>query len=177
MLNLERIDADFRDMTRLQALAQEAFPPKEYLAPSRMIAMAQRRGFDFWALYDGPEFIGFMTVMTGGRMAYLFFLAIVSQQRGRGYGGQALARLKERYAGRQQVVDMERLDDGAANGLQRQRRRRFYIHSGYQSTGWYISYLGVDYEILCNDADFDIEAFKMLMRHVAIEGFAPVYYQ
>lgn len=43
------------DFERIKKLAKEAFPPKEYLAPSVLIKMAKSPDFDFLALYDEKE--------------------------------------------------------------------------------------------------------------------------
>ena len=47
--------------------------------------------------------------------AYVFFLAIDSSKRSRGYGDKALALMKKQYAGYQIVLDMEAIDDEAEN--------------------------------------------------------------
>ncbi len=164
-------------MAKVEALAAEAFPPREYLAPSRMIEMAKSDGFDFWALHDGDLFVGFMTVMTYRSLAYLFFLAIDEAQRSRGYGAKAIELLRALYPDRQQVVDMEMPDEHAENRSQRERRRRFYMRNGYRATGQYLSYLGVNYEVLCADDKFDFSAFRELMKQIKIDGFAPDYFR
>jgi ribosomal protein S18 acetylase RimI-like enzyme len=166
----------FQDIEKIEALAAEAFPPEEYLSPAAMIQMSKSAGFDFWALYDQETFVGFMTVMTNKELAYLFFLAIEKSCRSSGYGSKALQALRRIYPGKKQVVDMEKLDDSAANQLQRERRRSFYIGNGYKATGQFLSYLGVDYEVLCMDTDFDLEMFKKLMTNVQIPGFALRYF-
>jgi len=176
MLRAEPITENYADLARVEALAAEAFPPKEYLAPSQMIGMAKSGGFDFWALRDGDAFVGFMTVMTYGRLAYLFFLAIDGPLRSKGYGSGALGLLRTLYPGRRQVVDMEKPDENAENSAQRERRRRFYLRNGYRATGQYLSYLGVDYEVLCAGGGFDFGSFRELMKRIRIDGFAPEYF-
>ncbi len=110
-------------------------------------------------------------------MAYLFFLAIEAQYRGCGYGGQALELIERLYPDRQKVVDFERVDESAPNNAQRKKRRAFYMRHEYRETGKFISYLGVDYEILCMDEAFDFEMFQRMMRGFHIEGFHPEYFE
>ena len=176
MLRTISIDERFSELEKVEALALEAFPPEEYLAPGELIRMAAEDGFDFLALYDENVFVGFMVVMTHKTMAYLFFLAIEKSFRSMGYGSKALRTLRAIYPNMQQVVDMEKQDDSAANQRQREKRRQFYIRNGYQATGTFLSYLGVDYEVLCMDDDFDLALFKELMRGIRIPGFAPRYF-
>jgi ribosomal protein S18 acetylase RimI-like enzyme len=138
--------------------------------------MSEKDGFDFLALYDGMLFVGFMAVMTYKSMAYLFFLAIDKARRSHGYGSQALKLLKDTYPNYQQTVDMEMLEAKAPNNLQRQKRRAFYLRNGYQATGKFLSYLGVNYEILCKDQHFDFNLYKEMMTQVKVKGFYPKYF-
>ncbi len=163
-------------MEKLNALALEAFPPEEYRAPAELIAMQEKIPLDFWALYDGDSFVGFMAVVTHARLAYLFFLAIDSRCRSNGYGGKALSELFRQYPAYQHVVDMEMLDDGAENREQRIIRRKFYLRNGYRPTGRFLTYFGVSYEILCRDERFDFAMFKELLKVLPIEGFNPVFF-
>lgn len=77
-LNTEAVTRQSRFLARVNALAREAFPPEEYLDPGELIKMARADNFDFLALLDEAEFVGFMVVQTYEDMAYLFFLAIES---------------------------------------------------------------------------------------------------
>lgn len=161
----------------VSALALEAFPPEEYLPPEKLVEMAREETFDFWALTEGETFLGFMAVMTGYGMAYLFFLAIQAEFRAKGYGGQALALLRKTYPQMRQVVDLEMQAPSAENHAQRARRKQFYLRGGYKETGLFLSYLGVDYEVLCEEEHFDTEAFKKLLETLRIEGFCPRYFR
>lgn len=66
------ITESFNDIEKINVLAKEAFPPKEYLAPTKLIAMAKDGELDFLALYDQTLFVGFMAVKAYKNMAYLF---------------------------------------------------------------------------------------------------------
>ncbi len=117
-----------------------------------------------------------MAVLTYENLAYLFFLAIDSTCRSKGYGGRAIETLKAEYPGRKQVVDFEMPDASTSNSGQREKRRRFYLRNGYRETGLFLSYLGVDYEVFCMDEDFEPEAFKKMMQTIQVEGFHPKYF-
>lgn len=170
------ITESFRQLDEIELLAKEAFPPKEYLAPAKLISMAKKKELDFLALLDGDLLVGFMAVKTHKNLAYLFFLAIAPKYRSSGYGGRALETLKGLYPSMQQVVDLEMLDDTSDNNEQRKSRRAFYIRNGYQATGQFLSYLGVDYEILCMDDNLNLEVFKEMMSTMQVEGFCPKYF-
>lgn len=175
-LHVEKITENSRFWENVEFLSKEAFPPEEYLAPTKLVEMAEKKQVDFLALTEGDSFVGFMVVLIYENYSYLFFLAIAPSCRGRGYGSCAIKVLKERYPDKKQVVDFEMLDPNAGNYHQRQKRRAFYLRNGYQETGLYLSYLGVDYEVFCMARDFEPEQFKKLMKTVQVEGFNPVYF-
>lgn len=175
-LTIEPITQESRFWAQVNTLAKEAFPPEEYLAPSELVKMAQSDNFDFLALLDDDTFVGFMVVMLYENLAYLFFLAINENSRGKGYGSRAIETLRAEYPDKTQTVDFEMLDDTAPNKEQREKRRSFYLRNGYRETGLFLSYLGVDYEVFCMGSAFDIDTFKAMMKTIQVEGFDPRYF-
>lgn len=175
-LNTEYITTDNRFWDKVNVLAKEAFPPEEYLAPIKLVEMAKADNFDFWALSDEDTFIGFMVIQTYNSLAYLFFFAIDSSCRSKGYGTRAIETLKAKYPDKKHVVDFEMLDDTSNNNEQRVKRRNFYLRNGYKETGLFLSYMGVDYEVFCMDDDFEPEEFKAMMQTIRVDGFLPKYF-
>lgn len=176
-LKTENITENSRFWDKINSLASEAFPPEEYLAPSELVKMARADNFDFFALLDEERFVGFAVIQLHGDIAYLFFLAIDSPLRNMGCGSRAIETLREKYPDKKHIVDFEMPDPTAANRVQREKRRLFYLKNGYRETGWFLSYLGVDYEVFCTGGEFDIEDFKELMKNVKVEGLSPVYFR
>ena len=175
-LYTESITEGSRDWEAVNALAKEAFPPEEYLAPKKLVEMAKTDHVDFLALRDQDLFVGFMVVKTYKDLAYLFFFAIDPSLRSKGYGSRAIETLKSEYPGKKQVVDFEMPDDTAGNRAQREKRRNFYLRNGYKETGLFLSYLGVDYEVFCMDDDFKTDDFKEMMETIQVDGFDPKYF-
>ncbi len=176
-MNTKQITRNFIDLEKVEALAKEAFPPEEYLAPRELIQMSERGEVEFLALYDEELFVGFMVISLYETLCYLFFLAIDDKFRSKGYGSQALRLLNELYPDKQQVVDFEMIDEAAPNNAQRITRKAFYMRNGYMETGKFISYLGVDYEILCKNQNFNFESFKNMMKRFKIADFNPKYFE
>ena len=175
-LNTERVSKESRFWQQIDSLAKESFPPEEYLAPDQLVEMSKADNFDFFALTDGNAFVGFMVVQTHKNLSYLFFLAIDPSCRAKGYGSRAIETLRALYPDKTQVVDFEMLDNEAPNNEQRLKRRQFYLRNGYQETGLFLSYLGVDYEVFCMGDDFEPQEFKDLMKEVRVDGFEPEYF-
>ncbi len=161
----------------MEQLAKEAFPPEEYLAPSKLIEMSANREVDFWAIYDDDTFVGYAVIRLYEDICYLFFLAICPHLRSQGYGRKTLQLFDRLYPDKQQVVDFEMVDDSAPNNTQRMARKAFYMRNGYKETGKLISYLGVDYEIVCKSDDFHFDQFRQMMKTFHIDGFSPVYFE
>lgn len=175
-LNVEPITPESRFWNQVNILAKEAFPPEEYLAPSELVKMAHSDHFDFLALIHEEIFVGFMVVMLYKDMAYLFFLAIDKNCRNKGYGSRAIETLKAEYPDKTHTVDFEMLDESAPNSDQRKKRRSFYLRNGYQETGLFLSYLGIDYEVFCMGETFNTDTFKAMMKTIQVDGFNPRYF-
>lgn len=175
-LNIEHITQENRFWEKVNVLAKEAFPSEEYLALSELVKMSQSDNFDFLALLDKDAFVGFMVVMFYENMAYLFFLAIDANSRGKGYGRRVIETLIAEYPDKTHTVDFEMLDDAASYKEQHEKRRSFYLRNGYRETGLFLSYLGVDYEVFSMGEIFDINTFKAMMKTIQVEGFNPRYF-
>lgn len=176
-LQASPIDAHRSDLPRLEKLNREAFPPQERLETPKLLAMAAEGLVEIWAFRDGEVFVGFAAVMPYGPLGYIWFFAVEHTLRGRGYGSQALALLKELYQGRQLVLDLEELDDSAPNPQQRQARRAFYLRNGYCPTGWFMAYGGATFEVLSQGEPFLLQAFAEMVQAMGVRGFHPRFFQ
>ena len=173
-MELQSLPVPRADRRRLLRLNDEAFPREERIPSRILLPFLRHHGCETMAAYDG-EFIGFVSVlpMPQLKMAYIWYLAVESPVRSRGYGAQILRALVPRYPGWQLVVDMERPDPHAGNNAQRLRRIAFYERCGYSRTGYGMRYFDVDYEILARGEfrcdDFDVLLLKMWGRKLKPE--------
>lgn len=161
----------------IKELALEAFPKKEYLSPDTLLKMAKNDNFDFYEIIDKEMFIGFLAVQTYKDLCYLFFLAISKKNRFKGYGSKTLELLKNTYKDKKLIVDIEMPDCNSLNYMQRRKRKEFYLKNGYKETNLFLSYLGVDYEVLCMNDDFNEYEFKNLMQTINVKDFNPKYFK
>lgn len=177
-LTCVKIGENFKDIELLEKLSLEAFPPEEYLAPKTLIDMSKKdSGIQYLALYDKDNFVGYIVVKLYKTMSYLFFLAIDSTCRSKGYGSMAIDLLKTKFKNYQQVVDFEMLDNNAQNIKQRELRRNFYLRNGYKPTGQFLTYKNVSFEVFCMDDNFNADLFKEMMSTLNIKDFKPVYFK
>lgn len=174
-LKTEIICENYRFIDKVEYLAKEAFPIDEYLPPSILIQMSKNDNFKFLAIIEDNRFIGFTAIFFYQNYSYLFFLAIMPEERFKGYGSKIIEMLKSKYLNYIHVVDFEKVDINCNNYIQRQKRRNFYLKNGYKKTGLFITYLNVDYEVFTTSDEFDINIFKKLMSNINIPGFDPIY--
>jgi len=176
-LEFIKVNRSFTDSKLLDDIMKRQFPPEEYLSLNDQLALQDSGDIEIWALYDLMELVGFTTLRTTNDMTYLFFLAFDDSFQGKGYGKEALAKIRELYSDTSVTVDFELVDEKAKNNEQRIRRRNFYLKNGFSKTGWGLAYLGVEYEIFCMNQPFSIDSFKAMLNKLPIKGFNPHYFR
>jgi len=176
-MELRLIHNDFNDMARLFDIYDEAFPEGERIPNEEFMTVVQGYGCTPWAIYDDGNMVGLTCVMHNEehKMGYLWYFAIAANCRNRGYGGRALQLLKDKYSGSQLVLDMERLYPDADNYGQRVRRLHFYERNGFERAYVGMSYLGMDFELMCDKAPLRLDDFKAVITKVANSLFHPVF--
>lgn len=166
-MRLKNILSGSPDEAAFKALNIEAFPAEERMDSDFQLELSDDGIIEIVGIYDdeaGDSFVGFATVRRTSRLAYIFFLAIDSSARSKGYGSRALELLRERYSGLCLVLDIEPVGTGAENEEMRVRRRNFYLRCGFVSSAHTINYLGMTFEILRHGAgDFSITYYQELI--------------
>ncbi|MCI8955423.1 MAG: GNAT family N-acetyltransferase [Eubacterium sp.] len=169
-LHMKKITADFEEIDKWQKINNNAFPKEERMDIEQIIQLIDEKIFEVWAFYDKEQFVGYCAMLTDENTAYIFFLAIDSEKRSMGYGGQGLSLIKKQYADCQVVVDLEAIEEEASNIAQRKARRKFYLRNGFHETLYYLKYRGMDMEVLCADEKFNKDIFQHLLDNVSIEN-------
>jgi 3-hexulose-6-phosphate synthase and related proteins len=172
-----RVNHNFADCKILEEIMKRQFPPEEYMSLDRLLALQDIGDVEIWALYANKDLIGFTALRTQGNMAYLFFLAFDDIYQGKGYGKEAVRKIRDLYSDKAVTVDFELVDENATNNEQRIRRRNFYLKCGFTETGWGLEYLGVRYEIFCMNRSFHINSFKSMLNELPIKDFCPKYFK
>lgn len=156
-------------------LYETAFPEDE--RPPYEMALSFRPS-EFYGIYEGNDFVGLADIVPHDDLVYLFFLAIASDKRGKGYGSRILAELKERYRGKRIFLLAEELDEKYADLADRKRRFAFYRRNGFLPSGILIKEYGVVYEMLTlNGAKVSKQEFLSIMALLIGEEKIPLYYE
>ena len=85
----------------------------------------------FAALDDNGDFSGMLYMLKDDEIAYIFYLAVSEEKRGRGVGSEILSAMKEHYNGKRIFLARERIEKSSPNFNERIKRREFYIRNGF----------------------------------------------
>lgn len=179
------VTGDFRDMDQVRSLNEEAFPEEERISTERLIRMAEKQWIDLMGIYDHDSFIGFTVIFKNNKCVYLFFIAVKSSLRSKGYGSRILELIHDIYPGHQLVLDIEPPDDQADNREQRLSRKRFYSRNGFKEAGYLLEfYRGIAFEVLFQGERFELAGFEELLDKIGgftneagNKAFHPVFYK
>ena len=89
-LELIKLTPSSRDRSIFQQINNEAFPPSERMSLDEIFAFASATSTDVLGIYDHEAPVGFAVLLKNTDCGYLYFIAIDSRTRSRGYGGTAL---------------------------------------------------------------------------------------
>ena len=124
-----------RELRKIKRIYLEAFPKVER-KPFRMMKKKARQGaMEILSVVEGGRTVGLAVAMSYQDLVLLDYFAIARFCRGCGYGSKALGLIKERYAGKRLILEIE-LPYGDAGKLEeRVRRKEFYLRNGMKETG------------------------------------------
>jgi ribosomal protein S18 acetylase RimI-like enzyme len=161
------------DAPFLLEVYHEAFPAEERMEDALMLSLSEGGSLLHLLIERDGAPVGFFT-LSGTECAYLYYFAIHKDCRGQSIGGGALSLLFAYFAPRPVAVDLERLCDSAPNALQRRRRRAFYLKSGFRERGIFVSYLGMELEILTR-GEVSLEAIRRALLSSGVPDLDPVF--
>ncbi len=149
MITERRITADCVG-EEIKQLYQTAFPVEEQIPWDGLLVLTDRMALDFTAYYDDGRFVGITVVYPRKTFNWFWYFAVREELRGKGYGGLILSRLRGKYKGSANILDMESPEQASGNMEQRRRRHAFYLRNGFRDTGVGRTFKGVDYTIMMN---------------------------
>lgn len=133
----------------IKKLYLEAFPKKERF-PFWVLKHSIKKGkATLNAIVDRDRFIGMEYIVNCDDSFYLMFFAIDKELRSKNYGTKVLKDLNEKYD--TIFLSIEKPKEELSK-----RRKNFYLRNGFYETNKYCSEAGVDYEILCNNKNYNI---------------------
>lgn len=156
---------------QIKHLYETAFPKEERAPLFTLYYKTKDERNHFYAIVDNEEFVGLAYTIQDVGMVYVFFLAIVEEKRGQGYGTKTLSLLKEMYPDSVITLMIEDTEDkDADNYTQRIQRLGFYKKNGFKQLHIHINEVGVEYELLGTETGITQADFLSLMRNY-VGGF------
>lgn len=162
-IKLVRAENSRKEYKRIKKLYNEAFPADERAPLFLLKKRAKQKKGDSWSIYDGSEWIGWIYMITYKNLAYVNYLAIDNQYRGKGYGIYAIEELKKKYKGKNIFLALEQLDSKAENYVQRLKRHDFYERCGLKDLPYKIKEATVVYAIMGTGETVEPEEYKEMM--------------
>jgi len=166
-----------RNFPEIKKLYKSAFPPNETYPLEILTLMTLRKQLIFRVFYDDETLCGFIYYCLADQTIYVSYLAINDAIRGKGYGTKLINWLLETYPEKQIVLNVEPLDEKAANYDQRQKRVRFYERNGFYLTPHRLKEPGGEYATMANKGKLPTQNFKKVMSVFSWGLFDPIIEQ
>ena len=160
-----------RDLDKIEALYEAAFPACERKLFSVMAEKAGQ-GVDLLAIEDEGAFCGLAIVLVYGAVALLDYFAVMPEKRGGGIGGAALALLKEKYAGRALLIEIEDPDEASENRAERVRRKAFYLKNGMVEMDYKVWFYGTKMQVMTSGVRVDFPGHIAVYENVLGNGIS-----
>ena len=140
--------------------------PREERAPFSLLMSRANNGRDsFYAVEDNGQFVGLVYTIRKDKLVYIFFLAVVEEKRGMGYGSRILRCIHKLNPGC--VISLmieDTADTSADNYEQRINRLGFYKNNGFMQLDVRVNEAGVAYELLGTEDSVTQADFLALMK-------------
>lgn len=107
--------------------------------------------------------VGIAYFSHGKDFTYLFFLAVQKEARGKLYGSQILQIAKELFPNRRICLNIEELDENAADFSLRVRRKRFYEKNGFVPCGYKVIENKIVFEMFSYGGKVSHEEYREML--------------
>ncbi|ORX83330.1 hypothetical protein BCR32DRAFT_267065 [Anaeromyces robustus] len=132
-MELKEVDNNNKtEYQRIEKLYKEAFPSKERQNFWSLQRRVKKGKAEQWNFYDNDIWVGWSYIIKikGKNYIYLYYFAINSSLRGKGYGTKALKLLLEKYKDYKIILALEDWREESDDHEQRIKRHEFYLHCG-----------------------------------------------
>lgn len=132
MLEEKRVRAFSREEREARRIFLSSFPKEERMP----LFFFYGKDKDFFVYLDNEKVVGFSLVVSSPSFSLLYYLAVDSSIRGKGYGSEIVEKLREHYKGKLAVIYESTKKD--STNEEKIRRHRFYQSLGFKDTSYTI---------------------------------------
>lgn len=161
-----------RELRWVKRTYLESFPKSERKPFGLMKLKAKQGVMELLTVFEKGRPVGLAITVLYRDMVLLDYFAIHRAYRGQNRGSAALALLKERYAGKRLILEIELPDEKAANREERVRRKQFYLKNGMVETGLKVCVFRVPMEVLTDGRPVTYEEYHGIYRETIGTVFA-----
>ena len=130
----------------IEPLYLSAFPIEERPPEDMFFSHALKKDNKLYGYYENGEFIGFSNLLYFNDLCYLFFLAVTSNQRNKGYGSKIIQDIISDNKNKRIVLCYDEIDNKYLDNSIRIRRRDFYYRNGFKNNNLKTREYGVYYD-------------------------------
>lgn len=159
---LRKFDKNSFELNKLKKLYKTAFPFEERTPFKILINRTNLPFVDCYSIYLNNEWSGFTYVVSYNNLAYVFYLAIDDNQRGKGIGSQTLKILKGKYSDKVLFLAIEEIDKKYKNYDERVNRKRFYQNNGLIPVDFKITEGPVIYDTMATDDNIEPDDYGVM---------------
>ncbi len=129
----------------IEPLYISAFPEEERPPVEMFFSNVLKEDNNLYAVYENNEYIGFTNLLFYKDICYIFFLAVTTNQRNKGYGSQIIQKVFSLFPNKIFILCFEEIDDKYKDNNLRKRRRDFYYRNGFKDNSlktceYYVNY-------------------------------------
>ena len=163
-LTVRKVEKDTSVEGFCRELYEETFDRRMRVPYGDLWKVASKGSADYVAVFDNDIFLGFYYVFLQGDNAFIYYLAVCPEMRGRGYGTDIVDLIKDTYPEKRIVVCIEapHVDDKLVSV--RYRRLAFYSRNGFIDTLYKFESVGIMYEVLYWGKAFEPEDVQDILR-------------
>ena len=155
-----------KDYSYLQDLLVEAFPPNERPPFDGLLEKANQGFADFLVIREENRNIGLAYLVPIEDVVYLFYFAVDSTCRGKGYGSAALKAILEKYKEYHVLFSIEDWEEEAENTEQRIKRHKFYLRCGLIDLPFKLKGNGMVFAVMSNSDSIGPEKCKAVIEGI-----------
>lgn len=163
-LRIEKVTRKSNDIEKIKKTLKLSFPKEELMPFFMMLILTKMKNIEFLSFHDDKKLSGFIYMSTHMNVTFIIYLAVVEELKAKGYGSAILDKIQEMYPENKIILYIDRCDDKADGNEERIRRKKFYLKSGYEETGYSIKNTKNCQEILIKNGIFVVEEFSLALK-------------
>lgn len=153
-------EAQFKNIENLYL---SAFPAPERKPFSLLLQKSEEGIVELLSIESSNgSFLGLAITVQYKDLVLLDYFAIASAMRGQNIGSQALHLLKERYAQKRFLLEIEDPEEASENQAERIRRKHFYLKNQMVVMPYYVELFGIKMQVLTSGSPVSYEEYHAI---------------